>query len=86
MGKSCCRYGIFALLGQWNELMWPMTMTSSDRVRVLSLALSSMQGQVATENNLIMAGAVMATLPMILVFIAGQRSLMEGIALGGLKA
>ena len=66
--------------------MWPMTMTSSDRVRVLSLALSSMQGQVATENNLIMAGAVMATLPMILVFIAGQRSLMEGIALGGLKA
>ena len=79
-------YGIFALLGQWNELMWPMTMTSSDRVRVLSLALSSMQGQVATENNLIMAGAVMATLPMILVFIAGQRSLMEGIALGGLKA
>ncbi len=79
-------YGIFALLGQWNELMWPMTMTSSDSVRVLSLALSSMQGQVATENNLIMAGAVMATLPMILVFIAGQRSLMEGIALGGLKA
>ncbi|MCI8929484.1 MAG: hypothetical protein HFI96_17785 [Lachnospiraceae bacterium] len=50
------------------------------------MALSSMQGQVATENNLIMAGAVMATLPMILVFIAGQRSLMEGIALGGLKA
>ena len=78
-------YGIFALLGQWNELLWPLTMTSSDRVRVLSLAIAALQGQNTTKFQLIMAASVLSTAPMILVFILGQKSLIEGIAVTGLK-
>lgn len=79
-------YGIFALLGQWNELLWPLTMTSSDNVRVLSLAISSLQGQNQTKFQLIMAASVLSTAPMILVFVLGQKSLIEGIAITGLKS
>ena len=79
-------YGIFALLGQWNELLWPLTMTSSDRVRVLSVAVASLQGQNTAKYHLIMAASVMTTAPIIGVFIIGQKSLMEGIAITGMKS
>ena len=73
-------------MGQWNELIWPLVMTSSDRVRVLSLGLASLQGQFSSKNEVIMAASVMTTTPMIAVFMLGQKALMEGIAVTGIKS
>ncbi|NRF95724.1 carbohydrate ABC transporter permease [Paenibacillus frigoriresistens] len=76
---------ILTVLASWNDLLWPLTMTSSDEMRVLSIGIASFQGQHGTDYPLLMSGALMATLPMIILFILLQRYFIEGIALNGIK-
>ncbi|MEC0372368.1 carbohydrate ABC transporter permease [Paenibacillus chibensis] len=76
---------IFTILASWNELLWPLIMTSSEDMRVLSIGISTFQGQHSTDYPLLMAGAVMATLPIIILFIFLQRYFIEGIAMNGIK-
>lgn len=76
---------IFTILASWNDLLWPLIMTSSEEMRVLSIGISSFQGQHSTDYPLLMAGAVMATLPIIVLFIFLQRYFIEGIAMNGIK-
>lgn len=76
---------IFTILASWNDLLWPLIMTSSEEKRVLSIGIASFQGQHGTDYPLLMAGAVMATLPIIILFIFVQRYFIEGIALSGIK-
>ncbi|WP_339266335.1 carbohydrate ABC transporter permease [Paenibacillus sp. FSL K6-1330] len=76
---------IFTILASWNDLLWPLIMTSSEEMRVLSIGISSFQGQHSTDYPLLMAGALMATLPIIVLFIFLQRYFIEGIAMNGIK-
>lgn len=76
---------IFTMLASWNDLLWPLIMTNSEEMRVLTIGISSFQGQYATDYTLLMAGALMATAPMIILFIFFQRYFIEGIALSGIK-
>lgn len=76
---------IFTIMAAWNDLQWPLIMTSEDDMRVLSIGISSFQGQNATDYPLLMAAAVMATLPIIIIFIFFQRYFIEGIAMSGIK-
>lgn len=76
---------IFTILASWNDLLWPLIMTSSEDMRVLSIGISSFQGQHSTDYPLLMAGAVMATLPIIILFVFLQRYFIEGIAMNGIK-
>jgi multiple sugar transport system permease protein len=76
---------IFTILASWNDLLWPLIMTSSEEMRVLSIGISSFQGQHSTDYPLLMAGALMATLPIIILFIFLQRYFIEGIAMNGIK-
>ncbi|UUZ95447.1 carbohydrate ABC transporter permease [Paenibacillus sp. P25] len=52
---------IFTILASWNDLLWPLIMTSSDEMRVLTIGIASFQGQHGTDYPLLMAGALMAT-------------------------
>lgn len=47
---------IFTILASWNDLLWPLIMTSSEEMRVLSIGISSFQGQHSTDYPLLMAG------------------------------
>lgn len=76
---------IFTILASWNDFLWPLVVTSSDEMRVLSIGIASFQGQYATQYPLLMAGALMASLPMIVIFVVLQRYFIEGIALTGVK-
>ncbi|MFC7679698.1 carbohydrate ABC transporter permease [Paenibacillus sp. GCM10028914] len=76
---------IFTILASWNDLLWPLIMTSSEDMRVLSIGISSFQGQHSTDYPLLMAGAVMAIMPIIILFIFLQRYFIEGIAMNGIK-
>jgi multiple sugar transport system permease protein len=78
-------FGILVILWAWNDLLWPLVVTSSDSVRVLSLGIACLQGEHMTDYPLMMAASVLATLPMIAVFIAGQKKFIAGIATTGLK-
>ncbi len=60
--------GIFTTFWSWNELMWPMIVNNSPDMMTLSVGLSSLQGQYATNYPVLMAGSFLAILPMLLLF------------------
>ncbi len=76
---------IFTFLQQWNSFIWPLIVINSSEMRTLPLALSVLNGQFGTRFAMIMAGAVMATTPMLIVFLSFQKYFMKGIAMTGIK-
>ena len=79
-------FGIIAMLFGWNDLLWPTIVTSSQEKMTLPLGLNLLQGQYVIEYPVIMAGSLLATLPLIVVFLIFQKQFIEGIALTGTKA
>ena len=78
--------GILTFRFAWNDLMWPMVVNTSTEKMTLSAALSYMQGQYITDFPGIMAGALMAVIPMIVLFAIFQKQFIEGVAHTGIKA
>lgn len=77
--------GILTLIWSWNDLLWPLIVNNDPGKMTLSAGLASLQGQYLTNYPVLMAGALMATVPVIVVFIVLQRRVIEGIALTGTK-
>ena len=77
---------IFTFMAQWNNFVWPLVIIYSSKMRTIPLALSVLNGQFGTNFAMVMAGAVVATAPVLIVFIAFQKYFIKGIALTGLKA
>lgn len=77
--------GIFTALASWNDFLWPLVMTNSENMRVLSIGIASFQGEYSTNYPLLMAGALLSTIPMVIMFIFLQKYLIAGIALGGVR-
>jgi len=79
---------IFVALGNWVSFMWPLLVTNSIAKRTLPIGLAYFQElyQHAQPNwGLLMAGSVIATIPLILIFVFNQRFFVEGIKLTGMK-
>jgi len=79
-------FGVFTVLWAWNDLMWPLIMTSRESIRVLSLGISTLVGHYSTRNHWLMAASMLATTPMIVMFIVLQKQFIAGISITGLKA
>ena len=77
--------GIFTFQGFWNDFVWPLVITTEDKVRTVQLGLTVFRQRFTTEWGPLMAGVTIATLPMVLVFLSAQRYFVSGIALTGLK-
>ena len=77
---------IFSILWSWNDLMWPLIVNNSMEKMTLAAGLASLQGQHLTKYPVIMAGAFLAVLPMLIIFLIFQKQFVEGIALSGTKA
>ena len=76
---------IFTLLGSWNDLVWPLIAINNDHAFTLQLGLTNFQGTRRTEWSLLMAGNVIATLPLILFFLAAQKQFVATMTFAGLK-
>ncbi|MFZ4450926.1 carbohydrate ABC transporter permease [Salibacterium aidingense] len=76
---------IFVILGSWNDFLWPLVMTSSPDMMVLSVAIASFAGEFMTDYPSMMAAALMSVIPLILIYLFFQRYFIEGIALTGVK-
>ena len=77
---------IVAFVGSWRSFMWPLIVSSSEDLFNLPLGLTLFRGMYTDPDwPLLMAGSMVMTLPLILVFIAGQRYFVEGIRLGAVK-
>lgn len=79
-------WGIFAFLGQWNDFLRPLIMLNTPENFTVPLMLNQFRGQYATEWTLVMAGSVIAVVPVLIVYILAQRHIIRGIAMTGLKA
>lgn len=75
---------IFVFLGSWNDFLWPLVVTNSNATRTIPVGLASFQGQFNTDWHLLMAGSVIALLPVLLVYILAQKRFVEGITLSGM--
>ncbi len=76
---------IFTFMGNWQSFYWPLIMLTQDSMKTLPLGLLSFMGLYSTQWTLLMAGSMMMILPMIIVFILGQKWFISGIQLGALK-
>ncbi|WP_030900802.1 carbohydrate ABC transporter permease [Streptomyces sp. NRRL F-5126] len=77
--------GILTFLWSWNDLMWPLVVNTDPAQMPLSAGLASLQGSHLTDYPVLMAGSLLATLPVIVVFVAMQRHFIQGIAFSGMK-
>jgi len=84
-GPPLATLAVFNFLGAWNDFMWPLIMTHSERLWVLNVGLSYFQEMYFTNWPLLMAGAVMALLPVLAVYAMAQQYFVESIALTGIK-
>lgn len=69
----------------WNDWFWPLIITSSEQLRVLPLGLALFVVKNKTVWDILFAGSVVVTLPVLLVFLIFQRQFLRGIALSGMK-
>ena len=76
---------IFTFLWSWNDFLWPLVAIKSNEMQVLSLGLLTLQGQYSTNWPYLSAGAVMASLPMLIIYILLQKQFVQGIAMTGIK-
>ena len=76
---------IFTLLGAWNDLVWPLIAINNDQAFTLQLGIANFQGAHLTDWSLVMAGNVVATLPLIVFFLFAQRQFIATMTFSGLK-
>jgi multiple sugar transport system permease protein len=76
---------IFTLLNSWNDLVWPLIAINNDHAFTLQLGLANFQGTRRTDWSLLMAGNVVATLPLILFFLFAQKHFIATMTFSGLK-
>jgi multiple sugar transport system permease protein len=75
---------IFIFLGNWNEFLWPLVVTNSDEMRTIPIGLTMFQGQFGVKWELLMAAAVVAMLPVLIVYILAQKWFIKGITMSGM--
>ncbi|EGG36892.1 carbohydrate ABC transporter permease [Paenibacillus sp. HGF5] len=77
--------GIFTFLGMWNNFFNPLIFLSSTDKFTVPMMLNLYRGMYATDWTLMMAGASIALVPVLIVYIIGQKYIIEGVTLSGIK-
>ncbi len=77
--------GIFTFVGSWNDFLGPLVFLDSAEKYTLPVGVAIFQSSYYTEYGLTLAAGVICTLPILLVFLAFQRHIIQGIAMSGLK-
>lgn len=79
--------GMFNFMGNWNDLLWPLIMTSKPETRTITagLAMLTGHGSSVTPYGVVMAGALISALPLLIVFFFVQKRFVEGSAMTGMK-
>ena len=76
---------VFTSLGTWNDFMWPLIVLNDSELYTLPVALASLAREHVQDKELMMAGSVLTTAPVLLVFLVLQRYYLRGLTLGSLK-
>lgn len=76
---------VFSFMASWNSFLWPLIITSNQAMMTLPVGLSFLNGRYTTDWNVLMAGAVISTVPIIAVYVFAQKYIIQGLATTGLK-
>ncbi|MGD0090398.1 MAG: carbohydrate ABC transporter permease [Planctomycetota bacterium] len=85
-GPALTTLTIFTFMGCWKSFMWPLIATQSEEMKTLPVLLQAFQGRYADSDlTLLMAASVIVLVPILVIFVIGQKYFMQGIRMGGLK-
>jgi len=76
---------VLTFISAWGAFLWPLIVTHQESMRTLPVGLQSFQGQFGTEWHLMMAASLLMLLPVIIVFLVGQRFFVSNITVGAVK-
>ena len=76
---------IFTFISSWNDYFMQLIMLTSSNNLTISLGIATMQAENSTDFGLIMAGAALAAVPIIIVFLLFQKYFTKGITMGAVK-
>ena len=76
---------LFTFIGEWNDLFKPLIFTTRPELRTVQLALAEFQEQFTNSWQLLMAAVAIATVPIVLLFLLGQKQFIQGVASTGIK-
>jgi len=76
---------IIKFMWSWNEFFWPMVVTSSREMKVVTIGLMSFTNMYFIEYNLLTAAAVLSILPILVIFVVLQRWVIQAVVMSGLK-
>jgi multiple sugar transport system permease protein len=76
---------LFTFIGEWNDLFKPLIFTTRPELRTVQLALAEFQEQFTNSWQLLMAAVGIATIPVVSLFLLGQKQFIRGIASTGIK-
>lgn len=85
IGPGLATLGILTFMTVWNDFVWPLVVLKDDAVITIQIAIRKLSSVYYRDNAMIMAGAFMATLPLLIVFLFGGRYFVEGATEGSLK-
>lgn len=78
--------GIITYLASWNDFLWPLLIVGNDPLKqTLPVGLAKLQGAYVFQYGQLMAGAVIAALPVLILYLALQRYIVQSVAMSGLK-
>jgi sn-glycerol 3-phosphate transport system permease protein len=79
-------FGLLSVVAKWNDFLWPLIVTNTKDMRVLSIGIYWLMVEEGTIDwGVVMAGTLFVVLPVALVFLYAQRYIVEGIAAGAVK-
>jgi multiple sugar transport system permease protein len=76
---------IFHFIWIWNDFLWPLLVTDSDKARTLPVGLALFASPRWLQTNLVVSGSLLVLLPMVIIYFIFQRAFVQGIVLTGLK-
>jgi ABC-type glycerol-3-phosphate transport system permease component len=79
-------FTVIAFLQNWNNFLFPLVVTSKESLMMISQGLTEFQGQISgIAYNLLMAGSLIAVIPVLIVAMVAQRKVVEGLTIGAVR-
>lgn len=76
---------VLSVLASWNDFLWPLIVLTSTQILTLPVGLASFQSEYASFPGQVMAGALIATLPVLILYTVLQRFIVQSVASAGIK-
>lgn len=84
-GAALAVLTVFSFQQTWNDFVWPFIITRDEDIKTLQVALANFRQEYNTDWGLLMAATMVATVPILILFLMTQRYFVQGIALSGIK-